>query len=330
MQYLQSKPAVVSNRGNASTSHQRKQMFRCAMYNFFIHVDITIFDATQRLINMNQLNQAQERQQAPSTASVSSVSEWYSKTTDTIRDSLCFACPSSDNQVWDDSSYAYDERKEPIRKCFASYELSGEIEDKWIHHKDTLPMQNITRRTHSLLQSNSIFSRGDDDDDDDDVPRAQTLTHSRDNSFASIVFLSSAAVHKPLHPPISPSDTLTTVSLSQSMDDDDDEDWRSTTSTEVVSHLFRPKQNYSSSSKSGGNKDHESYGHLLRMKPEHYMHGGDHVDEMSGLHMHGGDHADEEKSGLQSLRPTYACNDSFIVRSPGRGGNGRCLAAVAA
>jgi hypothetical protein len=116
--------------------------------------------------------------------------------------------------------------------------------------------------------------------------------------------------------------------LSQSMDDDE-EGWRSTTSTEVASHLFRPKATQSPSSKSDGNKDHESYGYLLRMKPENYTHGGDHADEMSGLHLHGGDHSDE-KPGLKLLRPTYSGNDSFTVRPPGSSGNGRCLAAVAA
>ena len=276
---------------------------------------------------MNRLHQAQERRQPSSTSSVPSFSQWYSNTTGIIRDTLCFAYASSDYQVWDDSSYAYDERKEPIRNCFASYELSGEFEDNWIQHKNILPMQNITRRTHSLLQSSSVFL-DEDDDDDDDAPRGQTTTLSRENSCYSIVFLSSAAVHKPLHPPISPCDTNTTVSLSQSMDDDE-EDWRSTTSAEVASHLFRPTRNHSLSSKSGGNEDYESYGYLLRMKPENYMHGGDHADEMSGLHMHGGDHADE-KSGLHLIRPTYCGNDSFVVRPPCRSGNGRRLAAVAA
>jgi hypothetical protein len=242
-------------------------------------------------------------------------------------DKLCFTCVSSDNQILDDSSdfeevdavYACDKQKEPIRKFFESYEVSEEFEDNWIHHKDPLPMQNITRRTYSLLQSSSFFLDKDDNDVfsrgyDDDAPQGQTPAHSRENSCDSLVVLSSAAVHKPLHPPISPCDTNTTVSLSQSMDDDE-EDWRSTTSTEVMSQLFRPKRNNSSSSKSGGNKDHESYRCLLRMKQQNYTHGGDHADEMPGL---------------QLLRPTYCGNDSFTVRPPGSSGNGRCLAAVAA
>jgi hypothetical protein len=265
---------------------------------------------------MNQAHQAQEQQQLrqqPSSPSYApSLSEWYSNTTGMFMDKLsCFACVSSDNQVLNDSSdfeefdgvYACDEQKEPIRKTFESFELSEEFEDNWIHHKDTLPMQNITRRTYSLLRSNSIFSRGDDDDDD--APREQPPTHSRENSCDSLVVLSLAAVHKPLHPPISPSDTNTTVSLNQSRDDDE-EDWRSTTSKEVASHLLRPKRKHSSLSKSGGNKDHESYGCLLRMKPHNYTHGGDHADEMPDL---------------QLLRST--------VRPPCRRGNGRCLAAVA-
>jgi hypothetical protein len=81
------------------------------------------------------------------------------------------------------------------------------------------------------------------------------------------------------------------MSQSTMDEDEDDEDWRSTTSDEVVSQLFRPKQKHSTSSKSSlksGANDHESYQYLLRMEPQNYIHGGD-----------------EDKLGFQLLKPAY-------------------------
>jgi hypothetical protein len=82
------------------------------------------------------------------------------------------------------------------------------------------------------------------------------------------------------------------MSMSQSSmdEDEDDEDWRSTTSDEVVSQLFRLKREHSTSSKSSlkcGANDHEAYQYLLRMKPQNYIHGG------------------EDRLGFQQLKPAY-------------------------
>jgi hypothetical protein len=253
---------------------------------------------------MNHLQQQQEQQENPSFL------EWYSNKTGIVMDNLCFSCANvypSEIQDFDGVS-TYEEQKEHMRRCYASYEIPGDFQDYSIHRKETLPIQNIWG-AHSLLQANSFID--DDDDDDDDAP----LEHAplsptkpsifRENSRDSLDVFYSHAFEKPmLHPPISPSDTYTTISMSMSLsddeDEDDEEDRRSTTSDEAMSQLFRPKQLHATSSTSSssslkdGANDHESYGYLLRMKPQNYMHGG-------------GD--EEDRIGFQQrLRPAYRNN----------------------
>jgi hypothetical protein len=224
-------------------------------------------------------------------------------------DKLCFSCAddsSSDIQEFDGVS-SYEQQKELIRSCYASYALPGEFRDNSTDRKETLPIQNSTS-PHSLLQFNSFLDDDDDDDDDDDGDDASREQAPSTPTRASILKAYSRAnscdprspvVHKPtLHPPISSSDTYTTVSMStsQSSRDDDDDDCRSTTSTDACLQLFRPKRKHSSSPsspsspsslKSGAN-EHESYRYLLRMKPQNYIRDGD-----------------DDTIGFQQLRPAY-------------------------
>jgi hypothetical protein len=158
------------------------------------------------------MNQSQQQQQEKP-----SFLEWYSYKTGMFMDKLCF----SYIQEFDGVSL-YEERKEQMRRSYASYELPGDFPhfQESIHRTETLPIQNIWRTI--------------DDDDDDD------------------------------------------------------EDWRSTTSDEVLSQLFRPKREHSTSSLKSGANDHESYQYLLRMKPQNYIHG-----------------CDEDRLDFQQLKPTY-------------------------
>jgi hypothetical protein len=192
------------------------------------------------------MNQSQQQKEKPSFL------EWYSNKTGMVMDKLCFSCPdnySSEIQEFNGVS-SYEEQKAFLRRCYASYELPGDFQDYSIHsthRRETLPIQYI-RRTH-WLQSNSFIDNVNDDDASREQapmtpPPAKTSIfkmQKRENSCDSLDVFCSPAVHKPtLHPPISPSDTYTTVSMSMRqsyMDEDEheDEDWRSTTSDQVVS-----------------------------------------------------------------------------------------------
>jgi hypothetical protein len=238
------------------------------------------------------MNQSQQQHQEKT-----SFLESYSNKIGMVMDKLCF----SYIQEFDGVSL-YEDRTELMRRCHASYELPDDLQDfqDYSNRTETLPIQNI-KRTHWLLQSNSFIV----DVNDDDAPRDQapmtppTKTsifkkQKRENSCDSLDVFCSPAVHKPTLRAPSPSDTYTTVSISMSMsqstmdEDEDDEDRRSTTSDDVVSQLFRPKLEHSTSSLKSGANDHESYQYLLRMKPQNYIHGGD-----------------EDRLGFQQLKPAY-------------------------
>lgn len=259
--------------------------------SFSVRLAFNLLDNTYHFIAKTapthaRMNHQKEKQQK--TKSPTSISDWYAN----FMDKLSFACEFgrciSLDDVRDDISEfdqvsTYDERKERqnnmIRKHFASYDLPGDLEDNdsFIRRKQT---DSFSLRR--IAPCNSFLEEEDDDASREQAPMENTT--SRDSLTVS--------VHKTiLHPPpISPSNTHTTVSLTQSMERDDagfyfEKDDDSVATTEIVSHLFRPKRKLPES-----NDDHEAYRYryLFRMKPQNYIHS-----------------SHDEENGSQPLRSAF-------------------------
>lgn len=179
----------------------------------------------------------------------------------------------------------------------------------------------------------------------------QQSEDGRDPIFVLSTASSSSSFHKPSNkdkvrtmkypdgpPPISPTNTYATVSLSQSMSQDDyyeehdynynynDYDYEhqeerlesgSAVSTQVVSHCFRPKRQkiVLPSSNDDENTDddkngveHEAYGFLLRMRPHNYLR-----EDQQGIDYAGGVMF---QSPMRMLDDADSDDDSYSIRAP--------------
>jgi hypothetical protein len=165
---------------------------------------------------------------------------------------------------------------------------SFDVVDASIHRNNTLRMGNNTKTPlESMIRRRSSFeeqqqqqdAEHDDDKEEDDAireappPSRNFNDNNHNNNHKSLLIKKKGKTCDLQVLPPSPTNTYTTVSLSFEDGESASCDLDSTFSTEIVSHVvvlpFRKRQRDSSPPAAA---EDAPYRHLLRMKPQNYMH----------------------------------------------------------